>query len=631
MSEWLINGASPESYGVVVAGGQFASGSVSTVRLERVSNFDAAEAFAYGTAVTITRDGTAFFKGKVRAIPKHADGGSEGQSYIIEDVWADLERLTYQEPWAIRQTDYTGTAYSPTVILGLNSAGTRIGVGTQIQDVIAFAEDAGLDLTSGGIPAGMLLWPSEVVGMSCAEVIRTCLRFYPDWIPWIDHTNNPPVLNVTPRADATARTLAVTACEDFSVTKTQDRVPDGVRICYMTAASIGDEVYRSMSVDQAPRPGGLSDAAWAAILVAPAGPGILTTTVELAGMKVQIQKQQVQTRAIPTSDDFGTTAKAYLKKKFPFIADIADANFTVADWTRTVVTDTEETIDPIDSKMARQLGTTLAHMPRELVKGNVAEWMRRRVGKITLNFSLGVGGGATSAEAKLLAKIPTSFTVTGTNAITKIYKGISSYEAGDARPTGIALAYYNTLLAGCYFEGSATLTESDVGATRWHGSKLHLSGGVSEWATMGAPIHTVDWDLVSCQTTLNFGPNPDYSVQDFVEFLRLLNKRPYSQFTTAERTGDGLGSEGGVSARGDSVGGFDIPETTFGGGGGLNANIQIAAWYESSTGTIYRGDPAEDTWLVFRDGSLIANVSAEPADTPAGLVSKRVVNITEAS
>jgi hypothetical protein len=85
---------------------------------------------------------------------------------------------------------------------------------------------------------------------------------------------------------------------------------------------------------------------------------------------------------------------------------------------------------------------------------------------------------------------------------------------------------------------------------------------------MRAPIHTVAWDLATGRVTRKFGPNPDLSVEDFVEFLKLLNKRPYSSYTTDERTGDTLGNEGGVSARGDTVGPSWGPETVTGGGTG---------------------------------------------------------------
>jgi hypothetical protein len=292
---------------------------------------------------------------------------------------------------------------------------------------------------------------------------------------------------------------------------------------------------------------------------------VLSTVVQLAGMQMQIEKQQVATRTIPEDE---TTAKAYLKKKFPQIAGIADAKFSVAGWTRTFVAETDEFGDPIDDKLPRGAAAGIDDMPRELVKGNISEWMRKKVGRMTIEFALEVEAAATEDEKARLEKVPTRFVIMGTNATTKIYKGVSSYTAGEQRPSGIAQAYYETLQSGCYYSGSVRLVEDDVGATRWHGAKLSLTGGVSAWGTMGAPIHSVGWDLESPGVDRGCGPNPDYAVQDFVEFLRLLNKRPHTAWTTEERTADTLGAAGGVSARGDSIGPFDIPETIYEGGAG---------------------------------------------------------------
>lgn len=559
MSTWLINEASPESIGLRVVGGTFRSSRASSVQLARAVAFDAAEILVHDQPVVIKRDGSAFFRGKVRAIDKSGSAGNEGHDFLVEDAWAELERLVYQEPWPIRQSDYTGLAYSPTVILGLNSSGSRINVGQQIGEVLAFAVAQGLSLAAGSMPSGMLLWPSKVNGMSCADVIRDCLKYNPDWVPWIDHSTSPPTFQVTPRVSASTRSLAVTACSDFRITKTQDRIPEGVRIVYLTAAKIGEQVHRTMSIDQWP-------AATLAELAQPAAPGVIVTTVELAGMQVQIQKQQVQTRTLPTTS---SGAKDYLRKKFPAIKDLADSDFNITEWTTAVIPEEDDAVDPIDVKLERIPGSDRSDLPRELVKGAVHEWMQKKIGRVLVEFKVAATGTATEEETAKLEKLPPAFTVVATDAVSKVYKGIASYADGDSRPTGIAQAYYNTIVNGCYFEGSAVMAGEELDSTAWHGSVLNITGGVSEWSTMKAPIHAVSWNLSTCETTLDFGPNPEFGFQDFLEFLKLLNKRPNNEYTFEERTGDEIGSESGISAAGDSVGAFDTPETvTIGGGGG---------------------------------------------------------------
>ncbi|MFK5283623.1 hypothetical protein ACI3PL_29020, partial [Lacticaseibacillus paracasei] len=74
-------------------------------------------------------------------------------------------------------------------------------------------------------------------------------------------------------------------------------------------------------------------------------------------MNTQIQKSPIKTRTIATDDG---EAKAYLKKKFPQMKAIPDANFTVTGWTRAVVEEDEDEADDIDEKLPRKIATTLA-------------------------------------------------------------------------------------------------------------------------------------------------------------------------------------------------------------------------------------------------------------------------------
>lgn len=592
-SLWRIDGGSGpvtlESLGLEVVSGEFRNGSASSMRLRRASDCDAAEILSgYGGTVTLTRavdplapEYVDFFKGTIRAIPKSADDASESQEYLIEDAWADLERTVYQEDWAIKNTiGDPELILMPRCFLGVSDAGTPISVGQQIAAAVAFAVSAGIDIQADtSYPAGMVLWPTEVDGISIAEVIRTSLRYYPDWIPWIDHTTGSPTFKVTPRDSASALSLAITDCSSLDVAEIQDRLPEHVRIVYLTANEVaeggGIETWRNYKEDIYP----------VADIENPtdaerSGPGVLCTTVDLQGVDAAVQKQQVQTRHIPTVLDPpsspGTegyeplTAKAWLKLQFPAIADVPDAAIDLADWVRGLIPETETPPDPINPK-SKRLGEpetppsdppapalTLADVPRQLVKGGIAEGMRKKVGKVRLTWTIKPAAGATEAEKALISKVPPGITVTATNATTRIYKFLSSYTPADAAPTGVAEAFYNTIRNGCRYQGSISLLTEGLDLP-WHGRKLNLTGGVAGWATMAAPIHAVQWDAETEMATFAFGPTPDYGFQDFLEYLHLLRRRPASWITAAERTSAAIGDDAGPSAAGDIVGPFDVP------------------------------------------------------------------------
>jgi hypothetical protein len=551
MSTWLVNDASPESLGLSVVGGVFRNGSASHVQL-RCSDelFDATEAFGYNSAVVIKLNGSAFFRGKVRAIPKSASGSDEAQDYVVEDAWAELERTTYQEPWAVNG----GTVLMPRVYLGVDSSGDRITLGEQIAEALDFAIAAGVSLQKGSIPSGMLLWPQEVDGMSCAEVIRTSLRYHPDWLPWIDHSTSPPTFNVTPVASATALSKAITDCEDVNITELQDRLPSVVRICFVTANIIDDEVKRQITVQKYPTDG------------ADSGPGVLATTVDLQGVRSTLQKQQIQTRHIPVeTEDTALTAKAWLKLKVPALAGVDNAKFNITAWEREIVAETETPPDPINPAAVRLGGPastiTLSDVPRELVKGAVHEWMQKKVGRVYIKWTIEPDATANDAERKLIARAGPGMSVVATNAITKVYRGIASWTAAETAPSGIAQTYYQTIHAAARYEGTITIPDADLSA-RWHGKKLNLTGGATAWATMAAPIHSVSWNAHRGDATITFGPSPDYALQDFIEYLKLLRRREPSWISTAERISEELGDEAGASAHGDNIGGLDLPRDT---------------------------------------------------------------------
>ena len=550
---WLLNGETLASLGLKAVSGTFRTQGVSSMVLERVSDFDATELLAYGTSATLTRDGVKFFQGKIDSIPKHGSDQEEGQIYEIVDAWADLETTIYQEQWGVG----AGTVMIPKFVMGLGLIGavwTRLNVGQQIGLILDHAIAQGVNLQKGSIPTGELLTPSEEANLSCAEGIMMCLKLHPDWIPWIDHSTTPPTFHVTPVSSMSAVSLPVNgtgAVDSFECIKRSDLIPSAVRIVYEFATTIGDEVFRNTSIDKYPALG------------PDGGPRVMQATIPLAGMQMQIQKSRIQTRTIPTGPS-ATGVKAWIKAKYPHLADVAEGDFDVNSLTRALVVDTDTHPEPISPQAERLVASSLPDVPRELVRGTIEDWMRRKVGKVRISLSISAAAGASAASKKAIAKGTPTVTVVATDAVTKIYKGVSQWVAPEDVPTGLAAAVYNAILAGVVYQGNASLTEVDVGSVQYHGRKIHLTGGVAAWGTMGAPVHTVDFDVETGKTTIGFGPPPQLAPVDFLELQRILRARETRWWSFAERGSNALGAEADPSAAGDSVSGYEIPETIIG-------------------------------------------------------------------
>jgi hypothetical protein len=558
--EWKVNGASLESKGLTLVGGGFRTQGTSFCLFDAALDIDAAQAFANEESVTLSRvqDGVSvpFFQGKIATITKNADPAYEGHTYALQDAWAELETTIYMEEWAIGDGSYLSSRF----VLGIIPDGSdfrRCTVGEQIQEVVNFAAGtAGVDIQMGSCPNGEVLWPEEMRGISVAEIIRLCLKFHPDWIPWIDHSASPPTFNVTAVSAMPAVSIPLSGgdAEKVSILKRDDMIPVGVRIFYEFATTIDNEVFRNGVIDKYPSS-------------APdASPKMINAIIELAGMQMQTQKSPVQVRPIPTSKD-DVNIKAWLKEKFPHLKDIPDAAFKVKTFDRSLVEESAEHPDPINPRAERLSITDVDDLPNELVRGQINDWMRVRVGKIGIKIEIekqGVWTAATEAQQKAFGKgVLNIASMTATNAETKVYKGLSQWAAPEEVPTGIAQGVFNSFIAACQYQGSVPVATGELPATRYYAKKLNVTGGDPAWASMNAPVHSVDWDLGTGKSTIGFGPVPELAPQDFLELQRMIRQRGTKWWSIEERGSKKIGGDGVPSAAGDTIVGYDLPETIF--------------------------------------------------------------------
>lgn len=556
--EWRVNGTPLADVGLTLAGGGFRTQGVSFATFDIAADFDAAEVWAYGTSVTLSHaDGetvTPFFRGRIKRIGKEGRPEYEGHDYALEDAWADLEATIYQETWGIG----AGSYLFPRAVLGIGfdtgtAAWGRIGVGTQIRKILEYAISVGVDLQIGSIPDGELLWPTEVSNTFCSELIQSCLRYHPDWLPWIDHTTSPPTFHVTPVDALDPLEIDVTGSEDtegFRVTRRDDRLPASVRMVYEFATTIDDEVFRNAVIDKFPGDG------------PDGGPNVLQAMIPLAGLQMQTQKSRIQTRTIPT-DESHAAAKSWIKQNYPHLANVAEEDFTVTSLTRYLIEDTEDHPEPINPRAERLSVTDVDDLPRQLVRGSIEDWMRVKVGRIWMEVTIAPAGGAGAPALAAISKGTPGFSCTATNATTKTYKGITQWIAPEDVPVGVAQAIYQSIHAGPKHDGFATITETEISPVRRYGKAANLTGGLTEWSEMNAPVHSVDWDVASGTSVVGFGPVPELAPADFLEYARMIRRRPTRWWSVDERAGNKIGSDTEPSASGDTVGGYDRPEVVF--------------------------------------------------------------------
>ena len=577
--DWTISieGAAaglPEDLGIGRIAGNFASMGAESMTMEVTAEQVAAGQYPYRAKCALYRGTTPFFQGRIASVISNADDESEGYTVTVTGPWTDLEQLVYQQSWAIGN----GSIKLPRVVIGMDETGERLTIGQVIRKVVEYAQENGVDIEAGAIEDGAMLWTTQKENVMCAEVIREESRWMPDCVVWIDHTQSPPRLNVTKRASMTPAMIDLNrgdVVENFRILTRQDLRPEGVRIVYETAANIDGETYRDVHVDRAgPKEFGV---------------GVLNAAVNLAGIDMQFQKQRIRTRRLPTDKE--EFAKWFAKKIGDETGIWQAGQVKISGYKRELVPEEKDEDD--DNKEPKEINKFASRvkpkrvedLPRELVDGSIEDWMRRKVGKVRLTCWV---AAQENADPKVKAMFGSADggmmrfdeVVTATNAVSKIYKGISQWTPAEKAPQGVAQMVFEGL-QDLQYEGSFSLVEDDVGVMPWHSMQVNFLGGSPAWETAKGAVHSWSWDIDSGVSSVSFGPNPRLGIMDVLELQRMIRNRPVRWFSKEERGSNKHGAEFEPGSRGDTVGGHHQPNAwkAPASGGGNGATIMPIAIY----------------------------------------------------
>jgi hypothetical protein len=471
--------------------------------------FDAAEIFAWRSILTIKRDGVPWFQGVVTKTPKYGRPSAEGLQYEVSGPWWWLEQVVYQQYWYLFPPE-GGTEPSPLpqsqVILFCGSDGALIDTGAQITAAWNFAKNANLPLQLGAVGVEFAVPDEPARDVTIAEVFRRALRWHPDVVTWMDYTTSPPTLNIQPRSAVAAAGLPCVGapCQEFEITPRYDLQRSCISIHYKQVNSFNGQQQLIETIDQYP-----ADAsevqAFAAIM-----------SCDLAGNRTTWLEQPI------TAPGLDATSLTWWKSKLPQLNDKAITNLSIEAGSSLIINASGSSDDPTYSN--------------ELQAGAIASWMSG-VEVADTNVSalfdydetMPDGDGNTivnHVRGKLLAvRIKT------TSATTQTYHSIGNISLGDPLPApGLAFDFWN-LLNQLQYEGALTLIEDEVGDSGgpFSGQVLNLTGGRTEWSTMGAQIFSVREDIAKGTTMITFGPTKHLSVANMVAHLRALRDREDSE------------------------------------------------------------------------------------------------------
>ena len=222
------------------------------IQLKADSAFDDEDIFPYNASLIFYKDSSVCFRGRVKTTPHIGSPQAESHQYEVYDVWRELERPNYEQPWI--QIDSETYENKTHVVLGKSFEATEISVGEELKNILDFAISLGVSISyvQTELDALDTIPPyDDRTDIKCSEAIIYMLRWYPDCQTWIDYSAATPVLHFTRRDDATVLQYD---CSDGSIGESlnivalNENVYSGVMINYerQNSASVWNGVYRDV-------------------------------------------------------------------------------------------------------------------------------------------------------------------------------------------------------------------------------------------------------------------------------------------------------------------------------------------------------------------------------------------------
>ena len=470
-----------------------------------------AAAYATGDTIQIKQDSTVRFVGRITELPREASGGNHRLSYFAEGPWSRLERITFGQTWKLRNSEGDLVDVSkPRVVLGQDDAGAQLTNGAQIAAVIDFLIARGVPILKGTIDAGVAMPYNEQTMLTCADAIRTCMRWSPDWVAWWDHSTSSggvykPTFHCRARANLTAASVDLTSTtkpEEAALRPRADLVVPGIKIVYEKAQSYDGNNWNSYELDSA---GDDTNVECVELLF------------QLQGVTTTLLRQTLVCEAYPTENG----DKTWWRTQLPWLVDIADADLVISDedWSGS------------------------QNYANYLVDGCVPEWLQSIVHTeaetVTAKIAYVRRDGSSNALEDVESR-EVSLKLLSTDATSREYITVGSIDFGETTPTGVAAALYASWSV-LHYEGTLSLVQADPDFTLVPGKKLNVSNGLAAWATMAALIQEAAISLADGLTTIRIGPPGRLEADSLVGLYRATHASNFSwsrqSRTTAEVTG----------------------------------------------------------------------------------------------
>ncbi len=515
---WKINGNDAATLGINVLSLKTVNQAPGEFSFQVPGNMAANTAYPYRSTVTLLRNSTCWFRGVVTTVPRAGEPRRETIQIVAQDAWYYLDNITFEQDWSVWSDGAVVSASKARCILGRNKAGEQQTNGQVIREALSWAIGSGAPIQIGTIEPSAQIPATEDQDITCSQVIQQMLRWSPDTVCYWTYNGTTPVFNCRYRRNLPAATFNLNEGAPNStveITARPDLQLPAVVLKYEKTNSNDNNSYSTIEIDKYP-----TSATGREI-------GAFVGTVNLSGFSQSFMYQRVETANIATGTE------EWWQLKFPWMADrikyplikvyaIARSGAKCPDG---------------ESSSGEMRYKVINDLPRELIDGQVLDWMQKDAGEETVTAKVHYKQVNEDGTEEEVEDQDIAITITATDATTRKYWRMSSYSGAETTPSGLAQELY-TSCAAMHYQGSISIIEQECTGKYALGQVLNLMGGISEWTAMKALVQSVSYHLDSGTTTVNIGPPQQLGFADLVELLKVTrNSRP-SMSVTVRESGD---------------------------------------------------------------------------------------------
>lgn len=555
------------------------------------SAIDSAPALAFDKVYSITKNGGLWFSGRCVTQQPDGSGAREEISYELACPWNDFEQIMFQQLWPTTDvaTGAQKLAAIPRYNFGQFPNGARMTMGEALNEILQWALASGAFFQMGTIEAGGTFPVIAKVNMTVGRALQEILRWMPDCAAWFDHSVFPPKFNVTRRGDCPVATLALDrkTLMSLGIKPCPELVPPCVALTYERTDVSNNNQVRVTQTDIYPE--GFTGAERRAV----------TATMELAGWRLNGQKQSIKTMPNVTVDSSGLDWLNFFAFFNPDISQFTPTNLSFeTDSFYAQIDPGQKDQNPKSPNYDNDIAYDITAVRNTLIKGSIPDWLLERSATnkackatfgVLVSFKFDSMAGTTSdAEFQLAKKTfgqPGGNSVwltahpTVTNIAAGSYYNTTDVEAAEQPPNNLAQWLYESLSMLHYKTAAPiVLNEQECSGKVRLNNILNLDGGAEQWAVMKAVVYGVSERLATGETSIDVGPPAHLEPGDFLELLRAAREAVTSTRLSERVTGktddatvssnDPVGfiadSSGNLAGDGGPSDSFPITEATSG-------------------------------------------------------------------